>query len=33
MDDYIIKHFEDFNLTVEEYYKAGGLQIDQQFKE
>ena len=33
MDDYIIKHFEDFNLTVEEHYKAGVLQIDQQFKE
>lgn len=33
MGDYIIKRFEDFNLTVEEHYKVGVLQTSQQFKE
>lgn len=33
MGDYIIKRFEDFNLTVEEHYKDGVLQTGQQFKE
>ena len=33
MGDYIIKRFEDFNLTVEEHYKDGVLQTSQQFKE